>query len=58
MTRHRIEDELRVLAAKREETLDDFIAAFRRLIAIDNRADVLLDRLWEQQAADQPHRII
>lgn len=57
MTGHRIEDELRVLSAKRAETLDQFIASFRRLIAIDNRADVLLDRLAEQQAADEPGRI-
>lgn len=56
MTRHRIEDELRVLASKRAETLDDFIAAFRRLIAIDNRADVLLDRLWQQQADERAKR--
>jgi len=53
-----IEDELRVLAAKRADTLDQLVTSMRRLIAIDNRADVLLDRLAAQQAADEPDRMV
>jgi hypothetical protein len=53
-----IEDELRVLAVKRADTLDQLVTSMRRLIAIDNRADVLLDRLVAQQAADEPDRMV
>lgn len=58
MTRMAPAEELAVIAARQAELSEIIRAALVEQITLSLRSDVLLDRLNEQRAAEQPGRIV